>query len=70
MYIIQYKGKKVMSEEELKYRDNMKNVGRKFDEFNLDIPISLKDYEISNLEKPNHYDKNGIGYIEYNLSKL
>ena len=48
----------------------MKNVGRKFDEFNLDIPISLKGYEISNLEKPNHYDKNGIGYIEYNLSKL
>jgi len=70
MYIIQYKGKKVMTEEELKYKENMKNVGRKFDEFNLDIPISLKGYEISNLEKPNHYDKNGIGYIEYNLSKL
>ena len=29
MYIIQYKGKKVMTEEELKYKENMKNVGRK-----------------------------------------
>lgn len=51
----------------------MKNVGREFGEFIIDIPIALKDYEISNLEEPNYYDKNGIEYIEYelkNISKL
>ena len=69
-YIIQYKGKKYPSEEEKKYEENMINEGRDFGEFILDINIYLKDYEISNLEEPKYYDKNGIQYIEYNLLKI
>ena len=48
----------------------MKNEGREFGEFILDIPISLKEYEIANLEKHKNYEKNGIEYIEYELTKL
>ena len=48
----------------------MINEGRDFGEFILDINIYLKDYEISNLEEPKYYDKNGIQYIEYNLLKI
>ena len=70
MYIIQYKGKKCLSEEELKFKENMKNEGREFGEFILDIPISLKEDEIANLEKHKNYEKNGIEYIEYELTKL
>lgn len=73
IYIIQYRGIKCLSEEENKQKNNMKNVGREFGEFIMDIPIALKDYEISNLEQPNYYEKDGIEYIEYelkNISKL
>ena len=73
IYIIQYRGIKCLSEEENKQKNNMKNVGRDFGVFIMDIPIALKDYEISNLEQPNYYEKDGIEYIEYelkNISKL
>ena len=70
MYIIQYKGKKCLSEEELKFKENMKNEGREFGEFILDIPIPLKEYEITNLDKPKNYEKNGTEYIEYELTKI
>ena len=48
----------------------VKNVGRQFGEFIMEIPIVLNEYEIVNLEEPNHYDKNGIEYIEYNITKI
>ena len=69
-YIILYKGKKCLSEEEKKCMKKMKNVGRQFGEFIMEIPIILNEYEINNLEEPNHYDKNGIEYIEYNITKI
>ena len=46
MYIIQYKGKKCLSEEELKFKENMKNERTEFGEFILDIPISLKNMKL------------------------
>ena len=70
MYNIQYSGKKCLSDEEKKFSENMNNIGREFGEFFLDIPICLKNYEISDLEKPNHYDKNGIEFIEFNLRNI
>ena len=48
----------------------VKNVGRQFGEFIMEIPIVLNEYEIVNLEEPNHYGKNGIEYIEYNITKI
>ena len=48
----------------------MKNVGRQFGEFIMEIPIVLNKYEIINLEEPNHYDKNGIEHIEFSLTKI
>ena len=68
MYIILYKGKKCLSEEEIKYKKNMKNEGREFGEFTLDIPIYLKDYEISNLKEPKNYEKNGLKKLILNLN--
>ena len=69
-YNIKYTGKKCLSEEEKQQKGNTKIVGREFGEFILDIDIDLKDYEISNLEKPEFKEKNGIGYIIYNLKNI
>ena len=69
-YTILYKGKKCLSEEEKFHMKLVKNVGRQFGEFIMEIPIVLNEYEIVNLEEPNHYDKNGIEYIEYNITKI
>ena len=69
-YIIIYKGNKCLSEEEKMHMKEVKNVGRQFGEFIMEISIALKEYEIINLEEPNHYDKNGIEYIEYNITKI
>ena len=69
-YTILYKGKKCLSEEEKNHMKLVKNVGRQFGEFIMEIPIVLNEYEIVNLEEPNHYNKNGIEYIEYNITKI
>ena len=69
-YYIKYTGKKCLSEEENKQKDNINIVGREFGEFILDIDIDLKDYEISNIEKPKFHEKNGIGYIVYDLKNI
>jgi hypothetical protein len=66
-YYIKYTGKKSLSEEKKKQKDNIKIVGREFGELFLDIDIDLKDYEISNIEKPKFHKKNDIGYIVYDL---
>lgn len=69
-YIIIFKGKKCMSDEEKKHMKEMKNFGRQFGEFIMEIPIKLNEYEITNLEEPNNYDKNGIECIEFNITKI
>ena len=69
-YNIKYTGKKCLSEEEKQQKGNTKIVGREFGEFIFDIDIDLKDYEISNLEKPEFKEKNCIGYIIYNLKNI
>jgi len=69
-YNIKYTGKKSLSEEEKNQKDNIKIVGREFGEFVLDIDINMKDYEISNIEKPEFTEKNGIGYIVYDLKNI
>ena len=66
MYVVTYKGKKILDEEE----KNIINIGRASGDFVLDIPIALTDYIINNIESPNHYDKNGIKYIEYELKNI
>ena len=66
-YYIQYKGKKCLSDEENKQKDDIKIVGREFGEFTLEIPISMKDYEISNIKSQKCYNEKGIEYIEYEL---
>ena len=69
-YIIQYSGKKCLNEEESKQKNNIKIVGRDFGEFILDIPISLKDYEILNLDGPKYFREKGIEFIEYELKNI
>ena len=69
-YYIQYKGKKSLSEEERKVNDNINIIGREFGEFTLEIPISMKDYIISNLKEPKCYNDKGIKYIEYELDNI
>ena len=69
-YLIQYKGKKCLSEEENKQKDNIKIVGREFGEFILDIPIPLKGYEILNLKEPKCHNEKGIEIIEYELKNI
>ena len=69
-YIIQYRGKKCLNEEELKQKDNIKIIGRDFGEFILDIPIPLKDYEILNLDVPKYFREKGIEVIEYELKNI
>ena len=69
-YYIQYKGKKCLSEEENKQKDDIKIVGREFGEFTLEVPISMKDYEISNIKNPKCYSERGIEYIEYELENI
>ena len=69
-YYIQYKGKKCLSEEENKQKDDIKIVGREFGEFTLEVPISMKDYEISNIKTPKCYNERGIEYIEYELENI
>ena len=66
-YLIQYKGKKSLNEEEMKQKDNIKIVGREFGEFILDISIPLKDYEILNLDEPECQREKGIEIIKYEL---
>jgi len=69
-YLIQYKGKKCLSDEENKQKDNIKIVGREFGEFILDIPIPLKGYEILNLKEPKCHNEKGIEIIEYELKNI
>ena len=69
-YYIQYKGKKSLSEEEKKVNENINITGREFGEFTLEIPISMKDYIISNLKEPKCYNDKGIKYIEYELDNI
>ena len=69
-YLIQYKGKKCLSEEENKQKDYIKIVGREFGEFILDIPIPLKGYEILNLKEPKCHNEKGIEIIEYELKNI
>ncbi len=44
--------------------------GREFGEFTLDIPINLKNYQISNINNVKINDKKGIKYIEFELENL
>ena len=69
IYIIQYKGKKCLNEEESKEKD-IKIVRRDFREFILDIPISLKNYQILNLDSPKYFREKSIEFIEYELKNI
>ena len=66
-YLIQYRGKKSLNEEEITQKDNIKIVGREFGEFILDVSIPLKDYEILNLDEPECHREKGIEIIRYEL---
>ena len=69
-YLIQYKGKKCLIEEENNQKDDIKIVGREFGEFILDITIPLKGYEILNLKEPKCHNEKGIEFIEYELKNI
>ena len=64
--IIIIKGQKKLDKEPENIEDNI-YTNREFGEFTIDIPLRISEYRLAN-EEPKFQRKEGITYIEYELS--